>query len=93
MFARQVEALGAPGDLLILHSTSGVSSNLLEAARVARGRGLRTAALVAKGGGPLKDEVDLAIVIPTESTARAQELQLVISHIIADWVDMSWAGA
>ena len=90
VFARQVEGLGESGDLLIIHSTSGVSPNLREAARMAKRRGLRTAALLAKGGGPLKGEVDLALVVPTEETARAQEMHLVIGHIVADWVDAGW---
>ncbi len=93
VFARQVEALAAPGDLLILHSTSGNSPNLLEAARAARAAGVRTAALLAKGGGALRDEVELAIVIPTDEAARAQEIQLAIGHTVAEWVDREWVGS
>lgn len=93
VFARQVEGLGQPGDLLILHSTSGNSPNLSRAAAVARSRGMRTVALLAKGGGALKEEVDLPIIIPTDSTARAQELQLAIGHAVAEWVDRHWATA
>jgi D-sedoheptulose 7-phosphate isomerase len=92
VFARQVEGLASSGDLLILHSTSGASLNLLEAARAARQRGVKTAALLARDGGPLKGEVDLAIVIPTDSTARAQEMHLAIGHVVAEWVDRHWAG-
>ena len=91
VFARQIEGLGEPGDLLVLHSTSGESPNLVEAARTARGRGLKTAALLARGGGALRDEVDLAIVIPTDETARAQEMHLAIGHAVAEWVDRHWA--
>lgn len=92
VFARQIEGLGRPGDLLVLHSTSGASQNLIEAARVARERGLKTAALLAGGGGALKSEVDLAIVIPTESTARAQEMHMTIGHAVAEWVDRIWSS-
>lgn len=87
VFARQVEALGRPGDLLVLHSTSGESGNLLKAAEAARAGGLRSAALLAKGGGRLKGMVDLAVVVPTGSTARAQEMHLAIGHIVCASVD------
>ncbi len=87
VFARQVEALGAPGDLLILHSTSGESENLLRAAEAARERGLRTAAFLARGGGRLRGLVDLAIVVPTDVTARAQEIQLAMEHIVCGLVE------
>ncbi|NIP58887.1 MAG: SIS domain-containing protein [Gemmatimonadetes bacterium] len=91
-FARQVEALGRPGDLLFLHSTSGESDNLLRAAEAARGRAIRTAALLARDGGRLRRLVDRAIVVPTQSTARAQELHLAIGHAICDAVDRAFAG-
>jgi len=87
IFSRQIEALGAAGDLLLLHSTSGESENLLRAADTARTRGLRTVALLAKGGGRLKDRVDLALVVPTDVTARAQEMHIAIEHIVCDLVD------
>jgi D-sedoheptulose 7-phosphate isomerase len=87
VFERQVRALGKPGDLLILHSTTGESENLLLAARAARDLGVVTAALLANGGGRLRDVVDLAIVVPTESPARAQELHLTIGHVVCELVD------
>lgn len=92
VFARQVQALGRPGDLLILHSTSGESGNLLRAAEAAREAGLRTAALLAKGGGRLKEVVDLPIVVPTDSTARAQELHLAMGHAVCARVDRMLEG-
>jgi D-sedoheptulose 7-phosphate isomerase len=91
IFERQVEALGRPGDLLILHSTSGDSENLLFAAEAARKAGVGTAALLAKGGGALRDKVDLALVVPTHSTQRAQELHITIGHIVAEWVERAYA--
>ncbi|NIR44850.1 MAG: SIS domain-containing protein [Gemmatimonadetes bacterium] len=93
IFARQVQGLAGAGDLLILHSTSGASANLVEAARTARGLGVKTAALLARDGGELKGEVDLAIVVPTESTARAQEMHLAIGHLVAEWVDRVWSDS
>jgi D-sedoheptulose 7-phosphate isomerase len=92
IFARQVEAFARSGDLLFLHSTSGESENLVRAAEVARELGVRTVALLAKGGGRLKDAVDRALVVPTSSTARAQELHLTIGHIVCDLVDRAFAG-
>ncbi len=92
VFARQVEALGREGDLLFLHSTSGESENLIRAAGAARYAGVRTVALLAKGGGRLKGCVDVALVVPTDSTARAQELHLAIGHAICDRIDRAVPG-
>ncbi len=91
VFARQVEALGQEGDLLVLHSTSGESENLLRAAAAARTARMFTVALLACGGGRLRQEVDLALVIPTETVARAQELHLAIGHAICERVDRYFA--
>ncbi len=91
IFSRQIEALGQAGDLLILHSTSGESDNLLAAAAAARRIGISTAALLAKGGGRLGECVDMALVVPTDSTARAQELHLAIGHVVCDLVDAAIA--
>lgn len=87
VFARQVEALGRPGDLLVMHSTSGESANLQRAAEAARAAGIRTVAVLARGGGRLAALVDTAVVVPTERTARAQEIQLAIGHIVCGYVD------
>lgn len=92
VFERQVRALGRPGDLLVLHSTSGRSRNLLAAADAAREVGMKTVGLLAKGGGPLADRVDLAVVVPTESTPRAQELHLTIGHVVCELVDRAFAA-
>ncbi|MEX2470822.1 MAG: SIS domain-containing protein [Gemmatimonadota bacterium] len=92
VFERQVRALARPSDLLVLHSTSGESENLIRAARAARDVGTRTCALLAKGGGRLRSEVDLALVVPTDSTARAQEMHLTIGHIVCDLVESALEG-
>jgi D-sedoheptulose 7-phosphate isomerase len=84
VFARQVEALGVPGDVLFLHSTSGESPNLLAAAAAARARGVVTVGMLARGGGRLRERVDHAIVIPTDNGAHAQELHLAVGHAICD---------
>jgi D-sedoheptulose 7-phosphate isomerase len=92
IFSRQVEALGQAGDLLILHSTGGESDNLIAAVESAGRLDIFTAALIAKSGGRLRALVDLALVVPTESTARAQELHLAIGHIVCELVDAAVAG-
>ncbi len=92
VFERQVRALGRPGDLLVLHSTSGESENLLLAAEAARAGGIRTVALLASAGGRLREAVDHAVVVPTASTARAQEMHLLIGHIVCACVERAVAG-
>jgi len=87
VFARQVLALGRAGDVLFLHSTSGESDNLLEAARAAKRIGVQTVALLARGGGRLSAEVDHALIVPTDDGAHAQELHLAIGHIICALVE------
>ncbi len=87
VFERQVEALGRAGDLLIIHSTSGNSPNVLLAADAARAKGIAVLALSAKDGGALKDRADLCIVVPTSRTDRAQEIHLCIQHAICDAIE------
>lgn len=91
VFARQVAALGRPGDILFLHSTSGNSPNLLAAACAAREAGVLTVALLARGGGALRPLVDYALVVPTDDTAHAQELHLAIGHVICDIAEAAFA--
>jgi D-sedoheptulose 7-phosphate isomerase len=92
VFARQVEALGAAGDVLFLHTTSGESPNLLAAARAARERGVTSIGMLARGGGSLRAHVDRAIIVPTQNGAHAQELHMAIGHIICDLVERRLGG-
>jgi D-sedoheptulose 7-phosphate isomerase len=87
VFERQLRALGRPGDVLFLHSTSGNSENLLRAAEAAASAGIRTVALLARGGGELAAMVDHALVLPTADGARAQEVQLAIGHVVCELVE------
>ena len=87
IFARQVEALAGPDDLLIIHSTSGESPNVLRAAEAARAKGVRVLAFSARDGGELRALADHSVVIPTQRTDRAQELHLCIEHLICDLVE------
>jgi D-sedoheptulose 7-phosphate isomerase len=87
VFARQVEALCRPRDLLVLHSTSGESPNLVAAARVARERSVGTVAFLGRGGGALAREVDDAIVVPSDDTGRIQVIHLALEHLIGELVE------
>ena len=87
VFARQVEALGAPGDVLILFTSSGNSANLLAALEMAKIRGLRTVALVGRGGGKLKGRAEAEWIVPSDSGARVQELHGWAIHVILEVVE------
>jgi D-sedoheptulose 7-phosphate isomerase len=92
VFARQVEALAEPGDLLVLHSTSGESPNVIRAAQAAKARGVTVIAFLGKSGGHLLELADVALLIPSEDTARIQELHLAIEHVICDLVEERLRG-
>ena len=92
VFSRQVEALAEPGDLLVLHSTSGESPNVIRAAQAAKARGVTVIAFLGKSGGQLKELADVALVIPADDTARIQELHLAIEHVICDLVEERLKG-
>jgi len=87
VFARQVETLCRSGDLLVLHSTSGESANLLAAALVARRRGIGVVAHLGRGGGRLRALVDEALVIDSDETSRIQELHLAVEHAIVGMIE------
>jgi D-sedoheptulose 7-phosphate isomerase len=87
IFARQVEALGRADDVLIIHSTSGNSPNVLRAAEVARGLGMPVVAFSARDGGRLRALADVSVVIPTGRTDRAQELHLTLQHTICELLE------
>ena len=87
VFARQVEALCRPGDVLVLHSTSGESANLLAAARKARERGVTVVAFLGRGGGKLLLLADFAFVVASDETSRTQEIHLAAQHAIASLLD------
>lgn len=82
VFARQVEALGRPGDLLVGISTSGRSPNVVRALERARARGLRTAALTGRARGPCAEAAELWVPVPSSETPRIQEAHLLIVHLL-----------
>jgi D-sedoheptulose 7-phosphate isomerase len=87
VFARQVEALCRPGDLVIGISTSGNSPNVLRALEKARDMGIATAALTGRDGGHLKELADASLIAPAANTARIQEAHLLAGHILCDLVE------
>ena len=87
VFSRQVEALAAPGDVVVGISTSGNSANVLKALNVAKARGCRTIALLGNDGGSIKEACDLALVVPSADTPRIQEGHITIIHIVCDQVE------
>jgi D-sedoheptulose 7-phosphate isomerase len=91
VFARQIEALGRAGDLLVLHSTSGASPNLLAAAAAARARGLTVVGFLGRDGGALRALVDEAVIIPADAASRIQEMHLVVEHLIVEVVEEALA--
>jgi D-sedoheptulose 7-phosphate isomerase len=86
VFARQVQALGAPGDILIAISTSGSSRNVLAAAEEARRTGLSVVALLGEDG-PLATMADVAIRVPTRDTQLVQQVHLAVEHVMCDLVE------
>jgi D-sedoheptulose 7-phosphate isomerase len=87
VFARQVEALGRAGDVALGISTSGTSPNVLEGLRAARANGLTTVALTGRDGGTVGREADIHLNVPHYSTARVQEAQLTLLHIVCELVE------
>ncbi|MCA9773843.1 MAG: SIS domain-containing protein [Myxococcales bacterium] len=87
IFSRQIEALGNEGDVLIAISTSGNSSNIVAAAKVAHAKGLFVIGLTGRGGGRLTTHCDLVLDAGAHSTARIQESHLIAEHVICDLVE------
>jgi D-sedoheptulose 7-phosphate isomerase len=87
VFARQVEALGSVGDVLIAISTSGKSPSVVKAADQARAMGCKTIALTGCSGDPLASHCDLAVVVPSDRTSRVQEAHITIGHLWCEMVD------
>ncbi len=87
VFAKQVRALGRPGDLALGLSTSGNSPNVVEGLQAARQLGLKTLALSGRDGGPVAQAAELALIVPSRNTARIQEVHITIGHVLCDLVD------
>ena len=87
VFARQIEALGHPGDVAVAISTSGESANVLEGLRVATLRGMRTVALTGRSGGRIGAAAEIHINVPDDSAARVQEVHRTLIHAICRIVE------
>jgi D-sedoheptulose 7-phosphate isomerase len=87
VFARQVEAHCRSGDLLVLHSTSGSSPNLLRAAEAARAKGVQVVAFLGRGGGALAGIVDQAFIVAADETSHIQEIHLAVEHLLVEIVE------
>ena len=88
VFAREVEAYGKPGDLLVALSTSGNSPNVQRAVATAKDKGVTSVGLLGKGGGALLDQVDIPVVVPLATTSdRIQEIHIKVLHIVIEAVE------
>lgn len=87
VFARQVLALARKGDILVAISTSGNSPNVLEALREGRALGCYRIGLLGRGGGVVRKEVELAIIVPAQRTCHVQEVHIAIGHIICNLLE------
>jgi D-sedoheptulose 7-phosphate isomerase len=87
IFARQIEALGAPGDVLVVFTSSGNSVNLVLALNAARAKGLRTVTLSGRGGGKLQGLAEAEWIVPSPTGARVQELHSWALHVILEVVE------
>ncbi len=95
IFARQVRALGQPGDVLLAMSTSGNSANVLAAIDAAHQREMIVLALTGRGGGKMASllrDTDVHICVPHDRTARIQEVHLLVLHCLCDGVDTQLLG-
>lgn len=90
VFSRQLSGLANKGDIFIGISTSGNSTNIIEAVKIAKSKEVTTIGLLGKSGGVLKGLVDYSIVIPSDVTARIQEMHILIGHIICEYVDKEY---
>jgi D-sedoheptulose 7-phosphate isomerase len=87
VFARQIEAIGRAGDLLLAISTSGESESVLEALATAKAGGITTVALTGRDGGPAGASADIHINVPSPSTARVQEVHRTLLHAMCELVE------
>ena len=95
VFDKQVRALGQPGDILLAISTSGNSANVVEAINAAHDNELRVIALTGKGGGEIAEllrDTDIHLCVPSERTARIQEVHLLTIHCLCDGIDCLLLG-
>ena len=91
VFARQVEALAGPADVVVGFSTGGASENVVRGLAAARAAGAITVLFAGRDGGPAAQHADHALIVPSATTARIQEMHLLLLHVLSEGVD-SWAA-
>ena len=87
VFARQVQALGNNGDVLIGISTSGNSPNVVRAIEVAKAKGIATIGFTGQGGGKMRELCDVCLAVDSKVTARTQEMHILMGHILCELLD------
>jgi D-sedoheptulose 7-phosphate isomerase len=87
VFARQIEALGQPGDVALGISTSGESPNVVAGLQVARQKGLKTIALTGRDGGQVGSAAEIHVNVPDENAARVQEVHRTLLHVMCELVE------
>ena len=87
VFARQIQALGGPGDVLVGISTSGNSRNVLLAVEEAKAKGITCIGMTAEGGGKMAEVCNVCLAVPAKVTARVQEMHILMGHILCEMVD------
>jgi D-sedoheptulose 7-phosphate isomerase len=92
VFSRQLEGMGAEGDIFFGISTSGNSQNIVNAFESAKAKGIMTIALVGRDGGKMGQMADIAIIVPSNATPRIQESHIMIGHIICDVIEKELFG-
>ena len=95
IFSKQIRALGRQGDVLLAISTSGNSANVIDAIKVAQQRGLQVISLTGKFGGASREllrDSDIEICVPSDVTARIQEVHLLVLHCLCDLIDTQLFG-
>ena len=90
VFERQVEALGNPGDVLVVLTTSGNSENLIRAIDAAKQQGVVTAAFLGRDGGKAKGRCDIELLVPATTAHRVQEGHKILYHALCEWVDAKY---
>ena len=93
LFSRQVVGLGKPGDVLVTFSTSGNSRNILLALQAAKAAGMKTLSLIGKDGGKTRGLSDLDLIVPSDTTARVQEIHTFIMHCWLERIELEFPPA
>jgi D-sedoheptulose 7-phosphate isomerase len=88
VYSRLVKAKGRPGDVLVGISTSGNSTNIIEALKLARAQGMVTVSMTGATGGKMKEHSDILLNVPSKDTPRIQEVHILLGHIICELVEL-----